>query len=443
MHQSTLHIKGGMTTIPILLVEDDPALRDVLEATLSEYGYECLSVSNSADAIRLLERKQFAMMLSDVQLPDGTGLNLQLTARKLWPAMSTVLMTAHGTTEDAVQAIRDGAKDYIEKPFSTDNLLEIVERHARRPAKRAGVIAKSALMQRILQVAEKVAASPATVLLTGESGSGKEVLARFIHDKSTRSAGPFIAINCASIPNDLLESILFGHAKGSFTGAHQAHSGKIQQANAGTLFLDEIGEMSTALQAKLLRVMQEREIEPIGANMPIKIDVRFIAATHRNLPEEIQKGTFRADLFYRLNVFPIGLPALRDRIDDILPLAEALVERYAPAFGKDIAPLSAPAQHALLEYSWPGNVRELENAIQRALILCERSIGKEDLGLPSAKTVSQSIIKPLREIERVAIAEAVSVFDGDLRLAADALEIPYRSLVAKIKALNLPTKEKQ
>jgi two-component system response regulator FlrC len=432
-----------MTTIPILLVEDDADLREVIETTLAEYGYDCISVATAADAVRLLENKQFAMMLSDVQLPDDTGLTLQLAARKLWPAMPTVLMTAHGTTEDAVRAIQDGAKDYIEKPFSTDALLETLERYARQPGKRAGVIAVSALMQQILQVAEKVGASPATVLLTGESGSGKEVLARFIHEKSKRAAGPFIAINCASIPNDLLESILFGHAKGSFTGAHQAHGGKIQHANGGTLFLDEIGEMSTALQAKILRVMQEREIEPVGANTPTKIDVRFIAATHRNLPEEIQKGNFRADLFYRLNVFPIGLPALRDRRDDILPLAQALIERYAPSFSKEVVPLTKPAQHALVEHSWPGNVRELENAIQRALILCERSITKEDLGLPSTKAVNQSIIKPLREIERAAIAQAVSVLEGDLRRAADALEIPYRSLVAKIKALNIPTKENQ
>lgn len=424
--------------LPILVVEDDESLRLAVAAILEDAGYTCQQADSAEAAERLLAAQPYSLLISDMQMGGKNGQQLLEIATRLWPHLPVALMTAYATVEDATRAIRAGAVDYIEKPFDDAKLLALVRRHVPQVAPNDdGQLSRSPVMQHVLHVAKKVAGFPATVMLTGESGSGKEVLARFIHQNSQRAKGPFVALNCSAIPADLLESILFGHAKGAFTGASKNHVGKVQQAEGGTLFLDEIGEMPMALQAKILRVLQEREIEPIGASEPLKVDVRVVAATHRNLTEAIAAGQFRADLFYRLNVFPIEVPALRDRGEDILPLAQTFIAKYGTTYGRKGVQLTSRAEHALAQHSWPGNVRELENTIQRALILANDSIDREHLGLPSSKTVSSAALKSLKEIERAGIRAAVDHAKGDLHEAARILEISHKSLVNKIRQLNI------
>ena len=362
-------MKGSSSRI--LLVEDDDALREALADTLMLGGYDYLEAASAEAALQLLQQDSVSMVVSDVNMPGMDGHALLRTLRSQYPQLPVLLMTAYGTVQQAVAAMRDGAADYLVKPFAPKALLELIGQHALgrlAPAADGPVAVEPASVQ-LLELAARVAASDSTVLISGESGTGKEVLARYIHQQSPRAAQPFIAINCAAIPDNMLEATLFGHEKGAFTGAVAAQSGKFEQANGGTLLLDEISEMPLALQAKLLRVLQEREVERVGGRKLIQLDIRVIATTNRDLPGEVAAGRFREDLYYRLGVFPLQWQALRERPADILPLAERLLAKHCRKMNMGTVRLSTQAAQALQAHPWPGNVRELDNAVQRALVL--------------------------------------------------------------------------
>lgn len=359
-----------MTGFRILLVEDDANLRQALYDTLVLGGYPVVAASDGCRALELLEQQSFALVISDIQMEPWSGLELLARIRQQHREVPVVLMTAFGSVPQAVEAIRQGAMDYLIKPVEASELLALVSRFHHLPEAKLELVAEDPRTRALVAVARKVAAVDISVLLTGPSGSGKEVFARFIHRESARAGAPFVAVNCAAIPEQMLEAELFGHEKGAFTGAARTRVGKFECADGGTLLLDEISEMDLALQAKLLRVLQERELERLGSNRAIRLDVRVIATTNRNLAEEVAAGRFREDLYYRLNVFPLSLPPLRERPGDIEPLARRALALHArgepPALG-------ALALRRLREYHWPGNVRELDNVIQRALVLAAQA----------------------------------------------------------------------
>ncbi|MCP2071124.1 UNVERIFIED_ORG: two-component system response regulator FlrC [Pseudomonas lini] len=357
--------------IKVLLVEDDRALREALADTLILAGHDYAAVGSAEEALLAVAREAFSLVVSDVNMPGMDGHQLLSLLRARQPQLPVLLMTAHGAVERAVDAMRQGAADYLVKPFEPKALLDLVARHAQgSPAVDGeGPVAFEPASAQLLELAARVARSDSTVLISGESGTGKEVLARYIHQQSRRASEPFIAINCAAIPDNMLEATLFGHEKGSFTGAIAAQAGKFEQADGGTILLDEISEMPLGLQAKLLRVLQEREVERVGARKPISLDIRVVATTNRDLAGEVAAGRFREDLYYRLSVFPLAWRPLRERTADILPLAERLLTKHVNKMKHAAARLSAEAQACLIAYPWPGNVRELDNAIQRALIL--------------------------------------------------------------------------
>lgn len=365
----------------ILVVEDDDALRDALQITLEAAGHEVVSVDGGPAALARLRDKTFNMVVSDLRMSPMDGLTLLSEIRTRYPGLPVLLMTAFGDVDKAVAAIRGGACDFMLKPFEPKALIEQIARYATPPAPAAGVVAVDAKTRATLLLAARVARADATVLLTGESGVGKEVFARYIHDQSLRSAGAFVAINCAAIPDNLLEATLFGYEKGAFTGAQTAQAGKFEQANGGTLLLDEISEMPLGLQAKLLRVLQEREVERVGGKKPVALDIRILATSNREMAEEVRAGRFREDLFYRLNVFPLEIPPLRERPGDIVPLARKLLAELA-ALARQTARFTAAAETRLLAHAWPGNVRELQSVVQRALILATNElIDAEELPL--------------------------------------------------------------
>ncbi|WP_248731269.1 sigma-54 dependent transcriptional regulator [Pseudomonas sp. MWU13-2517] len=358
--------------IKVLLVEDDRALREALADTLLLASHDYRAVGSAEEALEAVEQEAFSLVVSDVNMPGMDGHQLLSLLRARQPQLPVLLMTAHGAVERAVDAMRQGAADYLVKPFEPKALMELVARHAlgvMPAAEGEGPIAFEPASAQLLELAARVARSDSTVLISGESGTGKEVLARYIHQQSSRAKQPFIAINCAAIPDNMLEATLFGHEKGSFTGAIAAQAGKFEQADGGTILLDEISEMPLGLQAKLLRVLQEREVERVGARKPIQLDIRVVATTNRDLAGEVAAGRFREDLFYRLSVFPLAWRPLRERPADIVPLAERLLNNHVKKMKHAQARLSAEAQACLIAYPWPGNVRELDNAIQRALIL--------------------------------------------------------------------------
>ncbi|AMB85324.1 Fis family transcriptional regulator [Pseudomonas agarici] len=358
--------------IKVLLVEDDRALREALADTLLLAGYECLAVACAEEALEAVTRESFSLVISDVNMPGMDGHQLLGLLRVRQPLLPVLLITAHGAVERAVQAMRQGAADYLVKPFEPKALLDLVARHALGQlgaVESEGPIAAEPASAQLLDLAARVARSDSTVLISGESGTGKEVLARYIHQQSHRACQPFVAINCAAIPDNMLEATLFGHEKGAFTGAIAAQAGKFEQADGGTILLDEISEMPLGLQAKLLRVLQEREVERVGGRKPITLDIRVVATTNRDLAGEVTAGRFREDLYYRLSVFPLAWRPLRERTGDILPLAERLLTKHSAKMKHAAVRLSPQAQACLIGYAWPGNVRELDNAIQRALIL--------------------------------------------------------------------------
>ncbi len=355
----------------ILVVEDDRPLQDALVSTLVTAGYKVLAAADGGEALKVLADTTVDLVVSDVQMQPVDGSELLRRLRQRQTAPPVLLMTAYGAIDQAVAAMRDGAVDYLVKPFEAEELERRVARFVRPApsiAARLGqeAVAEDPRSRALLDLAARVAQSDVTVLLTGESGTGKEVYARFIHARSKRSAGPFIAVNCAAIPEQMLEALLFGHEKGAFTGAQARSTGKFVQANGGTILLDEITEMDLSLQAKLLRVLQEREVEPLGASKPVALDVRVLATSNRDLEQTVRDGEFREDLYYRLSVFPLQIPPLRERPGDVI----ALARRFVAARGGTHS-LSDAALARLVSYAWPGNVRELENAMQRALLLCD------------------------------------------------------------------------
>jgi len=359
-----------MAEAQIMVVEDDAELLEALSETLSTAGYGVAHARDGSDALKLLEKQQFDLVVSDIQMPNMDGHSMLKKVKENHPDLPVMLMTAYGSIQQAVDAMRDGAVDYMVKPFEAEVLVNMVSRYAGQPKEQTvSMIAEDAKSKKMLSIANRVAQSDATVMITGESGVGKEVLAQYIHSHSNRNEESFVAINCAAIPENMLEATLFGYEKGAYTGAYKACPGKFEQAQGGTLLLDEITEMDMGLQAKILRVLQEREVERLGGNKMIPLDVRVIATSNRNLSEYVGEGKFREDLFYRLNVFPISIPALRTRKDDILPLVKRMTEKQCKQMNMPIPGMSAVAEEKLLSHNWPGNVRELDNVIQRALVL--------------------------------------------------------------------------
>lgn len=434
-----------MKPLPILVVEDDASLREALQDTLELAGYQVIAAGDGDAALNRLKTSRVGLIISDVQMQPMDGYTLLKRAKQQVPNVPFLLMTAFGELQKAVEAMRNGAAHYLLKPFEPDVLLAEVAKYL-IPGEDIAAdewVAEDTATQTVMALAQRVAGTDATVLLAGESGVGKEVFARYIHRHSQRAKGPFVAINCAAIPEQLLESTLFGHEKGSFTGASQAQAGKFEQAENGTLLLDEISEMPLLLQAKLLRVLQEREVERVGGQKPIKVNIRVLATTNRDMTAEVAAGRFREDLYYRLNVFPLTIPALRQRRGDILPLARKVLGRFAQQMGRPSLVFSPQAEAALLAHSWDGNVRELENVVQRAAILAlDDIIEPAQLLLPipsavapsvSVSTATQTLPMDMDSIERRSILETLEQVNGSRKLAAERLGISERTLRYKLK----------
>lgn len=380
----------------ILVVEDDAGLREALIDTLEMSGIACVAAESAEQAMVLLKKSEFSLVVSDVQMGAMSGLDLLRSIKLNYPELPVLMMTAYATIDDAVEAMRLGAIDYMAKPFAPEVLLNMVSRYLpEKPKETDGPIVADPSSIQLLELASKVARSDASVMVLGPSGSGKEVLARYIHDKSSRCDAPFVAINCAAIPENMLEATLFGYEKGAFTGAIQACPGKFEQAQGGTILLDEITEMDLGLQAKLLRVLQEREVERLGARKTISLDVRVLATSNRDLKETVAENQFREDLYYRLNVFPLMWRPLCERPGDIIVLAKHLIERHLAKSKEPLAKLDASAEQKLLSHAWPGNVRELDNVIQRALILRTGNIISEHAIFIENLMDTQCLPKPL------------------------------------------------
>ena len=437
----------------IMVVEDDANLRTALCDTLELAGYKVTSTDHGQKALDKLANEPIGLLLSDLQMQPMDGHTLLKKARAMLPSLPVVLMTAYGSVQSAVEAMHEGACDYLMKPFEADDLLQRVQRYVRILPASDDMVAAAKSSVDLQALARRVAETDATVLINGESGTGKEVLARFIHRHSPRQDGPCIAINCAAIPESMLEATLFGYEKGAFTGAAQAYAGKFEQANQGTILLDEITEMDISLQAKLLRVLQEREVERLGGRKTLSLDVRVLATTNRTLRDEVKAGRFREDLFYRLNVFPLQLLPLRERPQDIVPLAEQLLERHCQHGGRVAPHFDSEAQRKLSQHSWPGNVRELDNVLQRALILQTGSvINADDLAYeamsgtqqttnevtPAPITEHSEIVSPLdnaddlRSHEQRHILDILAKHRGSRRETAKELGISERTLRYKI-----------
>lgn len=421
----------------VLIVEDDPVLRDALAETMSLAGHSYLAAKDGKEALAMLERHSPAIVLSDVRMDKLDGQQLLTEIQRRNPGMPVILMTAYGTIEDAVNAMRHGAVDYLQKPFSTMMLTEKINRYIKPEFNDADTqpIAKDPKSQALLSMALRVAQSDVGVMITGESGTGKEVLAHFIHDHSPRHAAPFIAINCAAIPEQMLEATLFGYEKGAYTGAYKSTPGKFEQAQGGTLLLDEVSEMSLSLQAKLLRVLQEKEVERIGANKLITLDVRVLATSNRQLVDEVKAGRFREDLYYRLNVFPLHWLPLRERICDIIPLANYLIRRHCQNNFPVIPVLDDQAIQALLHYPWPGNARELDNVIQRALVLQTQGIiepGHLQLADLTITASPKKEVKDLQAHEFDVIEQTLKLHQGSRQQAAETLGVSERTLRYKL-----------
>jgi len=443
-------------SLPILVVEDDPNLREAVCDTLELAGKRVLSAPGGHEAMAILSGRAVSLVVSDVRMMPMDGIALLKEIRTHWPHLPVVLMTAYADVDRAVEAMRAGACDFLLKPFEPQALLAHVEKYKLPEAEDdAGVVARDAASRNLFSMAARVAQTDATVLLTGESGVGKEVVARYIHQHSARRGGPFVAINCAAIPDTLLEATLFGYEKGAFTGAQQAQAGKFEQAQDGTLLLDEVTEMPLSLQAKLLRVLQEREVERVGGKKPVALNIRIVATSNRDMAEAVQRGVFREDLYYRLNVFPLPIPALRQRPDDIVPLARHFLAALGGPLGRAGLMLSPAAEAALRAHGWPGNVRELENVMQRAMILAPGEIVDVEhlhlLAAPMQYAVPPAVagVVPaiergepgraeqkadsIRDLEREHILETLAAVGGSRKLAIERLGISERTLRYKLK----------
>jgi two-component system, NtrC family, response regulator AtoC len=448
----------------ILVADDHDALRRGLALGLAAAGHEVDEASNGNAAIEKLHASYFDVVVSDLKMGGSNGLDVLKTAKALHPSTSVILMTAFGSVNTAVEAMKHAAFDYVQKPFEIEEMEVKVEkalelkrlrneldylRHEQQSSYDfERIVGRSDALEKVLAVVRKVAKSNATVLIRGETGTGKELIAGAIHHNSLRSARNFVKVNCAALQENLLESELFGHEKGAFTGADRQRIGRFEQADGGSLFLDEIGDMSGSTQAKILRVLQEHEFERLGGTRTLKVDVRLIAATNRDLPSMVASSQFREDLYYRLNVVTIEMPALRERKEDILPLAGWFVRRFSSELKKRLDGLEPEAQKMLTRYNWPGNIRELENAIERAALLTEGTlIRADDLRLgdhtnAAMREPSSSVKLPpkgiaLEEIERQAITEALKMSNWVQKDAAELLAISPRVMNYKIKTLNI------
>ena len=387
-----------MSHAPVMIVEDDADLREAICVTLDLHQIHYQAFSDAESALIAIGEQEFSLVVSDFKLPGMDGLTLLRSIRKKVPQLPVVIMTAFAEAKLAVEALQTGARDFLIKPFQPEHLVGVIARYQPTATVASNgngqsIIAKADETLSVLSRCQRVAATNATVLLTGESGAGKDVFARQIHLRSPRAGKPYVALNCAAIPETLLESTLFGFERGAFTGANKSQEGKFEAAHGGTLFLDEIGELPIELQAKLLRVIQDRMVERIGSNRSQEVDVRIVAATNRDLAVQVADGKFREDLYYRLAVFPIAIPPLRDRMDDVVPLAELFLDRYGQTMGRTGLTLSDAAAAALTSHMWPGNVRELENAVQRALLMADgNTIEPEhlELRIPPGFTAQQA-----------------------------------------------------
>lgn len=437
-----------MSDVKLLIVEDDKGLAEALEDTLMLASYQCKVVYNAEEAIIALKHAVFDMVVSDVNLPGMDGYGLLHHVIDTYSELPIMLMTAYGDIAHAVEAMRDGAVDYLLKPFQEEELLNAIAKYTVKaaPAVSLQPIAKDPSSIALLELAKRVAVTDSTVLICGESGTGKEVLAHYIHQNSSRPNAPFVAINCAAIPENMLEAILFGYEKGAYTGAVSSQAGKFEQANGGTLLLDEITEMDVGLQAKLLRVLQEQEVERLGGKKSIPLDVRIIATTNRDLADYVREGGFREDLYYRLNVFPLRWQPIRERKGDILPIAQHLLAKHAAKMRIVGAVLKPSAQSKLESHPWPGNVRELDNVIQRALILSPNAQINEDhiaFDMMSLTPVATEAVveedsaasilgKGVQQHEFRIIAQALVDANGKRKVVADTLGISPRTLRYKI-----------
>lgn len=424
----------------VLIVEDDLVLREALVETMSLAGHSYLAAKDGKEALAMLDRYSPAIVLSDIRMDRLDGQQLLSEIQRRNPGVPVILMTAYGSVDDAVKAMRHGAVDYIQKPFSAAALTEKINRYIKPDLGDNDKlpIAKDPKSQALLSMALRVAQSEVGVMISGESGTGKEVLAHFIHDHSSRRQYPFVAINCAAIPEQMLEATLFGYEKGSFTGAYKATAGKFEQAQSGTLLLDEVSELSLSLQAKLLRVIQEKEVERIGANKLISLDVRVLATSNRKLLEEVKMGRFREDLYYRLNIFPLHWLPLRERIHDIIPLANYLIRRHCKGSFPVVPVFTEESNQVLLRYPWPGNARELDNVVQRALVLQTQGIIEpEHLQLRDVNDIECTIpasreLKNLQNHEFDMIEQTLKTCCGNRQQVADVLGVSERTLRYKL-----------
>ena len=449
--------KSERAHMRVLVVDDDAAMRDLLTEHLGEEGYQVEAAPGGRSAVERVRDGGVDLVITDVRMPDLEGLDLMREIQSVDPAPTVITITGFGSIENAIRAMKLGAYDYLCKPFDIEELSMVVDRAMRertlrrevatlrrevqRPYRLGNLVGVSDPMRDVLEMVRRLSQSTAGVLITGESGTGKELVARALHYNSARARRPFVAVNCAAIPETLLESELFGHKRGAFTDARADHAGLVVEADGGTLFLDEIAELSPALQAKLLRVLQDREVRPVGATRTEKVDVRVIAATNRDLEIWMRDGRFREDLFYRLNVVGVHLPALRERPEDILPLCELFLARAAERIGKVAKPMSPPAVKLLLGYPWPGNVRELENVVERAVALSDDAeIRAEDLppalrdrraGDPLAGAMTRRLT--LDEVEREYILRVLQAEAGNKTRAAARLGLDRKTLYRKLE----------
>ncbi len=435
----------------VLVADDEEGIRAFVATTLEREGHEVETARDGVDAATQLEHRVFDVLITDLKMPRMDGMSLLEKVRRERPETEVIVLTAYGKVETAVEAMRRGAFDFVEKPISSPAALRHLvaracERRAPVPARESTVGDVSLpmtygdpVMRPVVEAFGRVAPTQATVLLLGESGTGKEVAARFVHSRSSRASGPFVAVNCAVLSESLLESELFGHEKGAFTGAHAQRRGRLELAHGGTLFLDEVAELRPSLQAKLLRVLQERQYERVGGGRTLSCDVRWIAATNRDLGAMMAQGEFREDLYHRLAVFPVRLPPLRARPDDVPKLAEVLLREVGREIGRPDLTLTTEASARLVAHDWPGNVRELRNVLERAAILATgRLVGPEQLWLdltPGSAPVE--VPQSLRDLERAAIERALSATGGNRRKAADLLGIGLRTLYDKLKRYDL------
>ncbi len=450
-----------MSKLSILVVEDDAALRDALLITLETAGHQVTGAEGGPQALAYLAKHDYGMVVSDLRMEPMDGLALLAEIRTHKPGLPVLLMTAFGDVDKAVAAMRGGACDFMLKPFEPRALIEQINRYAKAPASNEGLVVADPATQEVLLLASRVARTDATVMLTGESGTGKEVFAKYIHEQSPRANGPFVAINCAAIPENLLEATLFGYEKGAFTGAQSAQAGKFEQANGGTLLLDEISEMPLGLQAKLLRVLQERVVDRVGSKKPVALDIRVLATSNRDMAAEVVAGRFREDLYYRLNVFPLQIPPLRQRPGDVVALARHFVTLHGERLGLQ-AQLDAAAEAKLAAHAWPGNARELENVIQRALILSTgQHVGPDQIVFaggaqpapavpdgsgsvlpelttapsspPLVSAVASGSAANMRDLERQHILDTLTKVGGSRKKAVEVLGISERTLRYKLK----------